>query len=102
MLEWIARGLHKGIVTTGYPRRPEPAPDGFRGRVELLERGGASSDLEAVCPTGAIRVDAGGRVSLDRGRCILCGACVEAAPDRFRFVGDYLTATRRRNALVAG
>jgi Ni,Fe-hydrogenase III small subunit/ferredoxin len=102
MLEWIARGLHKGIVTTGYPRRSEPAPDGFRGRVEVVERGAAPPDLEAVCPTGAIRVDAGSGVSLDRGRCILCGACVEAAPDRFRFVGDYVTAARRRNALVAG
>jgi Ni,Fe-hydrogenase III small subunit/ferredoxin len=102
MLEWIARGLRKGIVTTGYPRRPEPAPAGFCGQVEVIEYGGASPELEAVCPTGAIRVDAAGRGSLDRGRCILCGACVEAAPDRFRFVGDYVTAARRRGALVAG
>lgn len=100
MLEWVARGLRIGVVTTGYPRRSEPAPPGFRGRVEVVEAAGAQPALEAVCPTGAIRVD-GGRVALDRGRCILCGACVERAPERFRFVADYRTAARRRSALVA-
>jgi Ni,Fe-hydrogenase III small subunit/ferredoxin len=100
MLEWIARGLRKGIVTTGYPRRPEPAPLAFRGRVEVAERDGALPQLELVCPTGAIRVE-NGRVALDRGRCILCGACAEASPERFRFVADYRTAARRRAALVA-
>ena len=102
MLEWIARGLRKGIVTTGYPLRPEPAPGGFRGRVEIVEPGAAPPELEAVCPTGAIRVAAGGGVSLDRGRCILCGACVEVAPERFRFAAEYLIASRRRAKLVAG
>ncbi len=101
MLEWIARGLRRGIVTTRYPRRPEPAPDGFRGRVEVIEAGGAPAELESLCPTEAIRV-AASDISLDRRRCILCGACVEAEPDRFRFVADYRTATRRRAALVAG
>jgi Ni,Fe-hydrogenase III small subunit/ferredoxin len=101
MLEWIVRGLGKGIVTTRYPRRPEPAPPGFQGRVELLESAGADGSLEAVCPTGAIRVEAG-RVSLDRGRCILCGACVRADPGRFAFVAAYETAVRTRSRLVAG
>ena len=101
MLEWIVRGLRKGIVTTHYPRRPEPPPQGFQGRVELLEPAGAEAALEAICPTGAIRVEAG-RVSLDRGRCILCGACVRADPERFRFVAAYETAARTRARLVAG
>jgi Ni,Fe-hydrogenase III small subunit/ferredoxin len=101
MLEWIVRGLRKGIVTTPYPRRPEPAPPGFHGRVELLDTAQAELSLEMVCPTGAIRVE-DGRVSLDRGRCILCGACVRAEPKRFAFVADYETAARTRSRLVAG
>ncbi|MGH3049239.1 MAG: hypothetical protein ACRDLK_03700, partial [Gaiellaceae bacterium] len=59
MLEWIGRGLRKGIVTTRYPARPEPAPDGFRGAVEAIAAPGASRELEAICPTGAIRVEDG-------------------------------------------
>ncbi|HEY7692712.1 MAG TPA: ferredoxin [Gaiellaceae bacterium] len=99
MLEWIPRGLHRGIVTTAYPRRPEEAPPGFRGRVALRGDEPASAELEAVCPTGAIR-STGGRVSLDRGRCILCSACVAADPSRFEFEPEYETAARRRGALI--
>jgi len=101
MLEWIVRGLRKGVVTSRYPRAGEPELDGFRGRVEVVESDEASEALEAICPTSAIRVSAG-RVSLDRGRCILCGACVEAAPERFRFSSAYETASRRRAGVVVG
>jgi Ni,Fe-hydrogenase III small subunit/ferredoxin len=101
MLEWIPRGLGKGIATTRYPRGPEPAPTGFRGRIEVRQAGAGSKPLEDVCPTGAIRVR-DGRVAVDRGRCILCGACVAADADRFAFVPDYETAVRRRGALVVG
>jgi Ni,Fe-hydrogenase III small subunit/ferredoxin len=102
MLEWIARGLRTGIVTTRYPRGPEAAPDGFRGRVELLDARNGSGRLEALCPTAAITVARDGRVSLDRGRCILCGLCVAQEPRRFTFAAEYETAARRRASLVAG
>ncbi|PZS21322.1 MAG: NADH:ubiquinone oxidoreductase, partial [Pseudonocardiales bacterium] len=101
MLEWILRGLHRGRVTTRYPFTNEEPFVGFRGRVDVLDDGAADRDVEAVCPTGAIQVR-DGRVRLDRGRCILCGACVEAAPDRFAFRATYETATRRRSSLVVG
>jgi Ni,Fe-hydrogenase III small subunit/ferredoxin len=102
MIEWIARGLRSGIVTTRYPKQPEPASAGFRGRIDLLRREHAGARLEDVCPTGAIRVGEDGRVALDRGRCILCGLCVAADPDRFAFAAAYETAARRRAGLIAG
>jgi Ni,Fe-hydrogenase III small subunit/ferredoxin len=102
MIEWIARGLRTGIVTTSYPKRPERPPAGFRGRVAVLRRDRADAVLEGVCPTGAIAVDARGVVSLDRGRCILCGVCIDADPDRFAFVPDYESAARDRAELVDG
>jgi Ni,Fe-hydrogenase III small subunit/ferredoxin len=101
MIEWIARGLRAGIVTTRYPKRPEHPPAGFRGHVDLLQPEQGAAHLEELCPTRAIRVGGDGRVSLDRGRCILCGLCVAAEPDRFAFSADYETASRQRARLVA-
>ncbi len=100
MLRWMLRGLGRGRVTTRYPERPEVAPDGFQGRVAVLDPAGGQPELAALCPTGAIAVDGGGRVRLDRGRCILCGECVRAAPERFGFESRYETAARSRAALV--
>jgi Ni,Fe-hydrogenase III small subunit/ferredoxin len=101
MLEWILRGLRRGRVTTGYPFTDEEPFLGFRGSVDVLDATGADDGLIELCPTGAIGVR-DGRVSLDRGRCILCGACVEADPARFAFRQTYETAARRRSALVVG
>lgn len=101
MLEWLFRGLANGVVTTRYPAGPEPAPPGFEGSVEVLDERDGAAELERVCPTGAIAVR-DGHVALDRGRCILCGACVRAHPDRFAFRASYETASRSRRALVVG
>jgi Ni,Fe-hydrogenase III small subunit/ferredoxin len=101
MLEWVLRGLRRGTVTTRYPRRAEPAPYGFKGSVDVVQPSVARAELAELCPTGAITVEEG-RVLLDRGRCVLCGACVEAEPAIFRFVSAYETAGRRRAALVVG
>ncbi len=102
MLEWIFRGLGLDRITTRYPRGPEAAPDPYRGRVRVRNPDHAPRELAALCPTAAIAVDREGRVSLDRGRCILCGECVRAAPERFAFEAQYETARRSRSALWVG
>jgi Ni,Fe-hydrogenase III small subunit/ferredoxin len=102
MLEWVYRGLRKRRITTRYPLLPEPAPDGFHGGIALTGDQTASSALAELCPTGAITVDGAGRLALDRGRCILCGDCVRAAPEVFAFASGYETAARSRRALIAG
>jgi Ni,Fe-hydrogenase III small subunit/ferredoxin len=102
MLGWIQRGLRQGRITTRYPRREEPAPSVYRGSVEVLNAIDAPDELAAACPTGAITVDDQRRLTLDRGRCILCGECVRAAPKRFRFQSRYQTAARSRSALIVG
>jgi Ni,Fe-hydrogenase III small subunit/ferredoxin len=101
MLEWILRGLAKGRITTRYPRAPERPAPGFVGQLELLDPDGASPELAAVCPTGAISIE-DGRVMVDRGRCILCGECVRDEPDRFAFTERYESAGRSRGGLVLG
>jgi Ni,Fe-hydrogenase III small subunit/ferredoxin len=102
MIWWILRGLRKGVVTSQYPRADEPAPAGFQGRVVVRPTGGGEAAHAALCPTGAIAVDERRNVTLDRARCILCGLCVDAAPDVFAFEERYETAARSRAALLEG
>ncbi len=102
MLAWIPRGILSGRITTRYPKVPEAPPTGYRGQIEVLQTEDADRELERCCPTGAITVNPGGDIRLDRGRCIHCGECVHAAPERFMFSERYETATRTREHLVVG
>ena len=102
MIEWLARGLRKGRITTRYPRRSERPADGFQGQLKLLLPGTTVDELGALCPTGAISVDREGRIALDRGRCIQCGECVRAAPEYFAFEPRYESAARIRTELIEG
>jgi Ni,Fe-hydrogenase III small subunit/ferredoxin len=100
-MPWIPRGLRNGIVTTGYPRKPDGYGASFRGIIDVNpERAGQVTDevLDA-CPTRAIAVD-DGSIRLDRGKCILCGQCVRLAPQVFRFSETFATSKLSRNALI--
>ena len=85
---WVLRGLRDGIVTTRWPRRPDEYADSWRGPAAVAPDTAVpgvamagDAGLERLCPTGAIEVM--DRVRVDQGRCILCGRCVAARPDRF-------------------
>lgn len=97
-MPWVPRGLRNGVVTTRYPRRPDPSY-GPAFRAALTLRDGTGAVDPSICPTGAITV-AGAEVRLDRGRCILCGRCVAERPDRFAFDPSFEVATLTRGALV--
>lgn len=103
MLGWILQGLRTRIVTTRYPARPEPQPDGVRNRLVLdaarCRPAGCRPCAEA-CPTGALTV-VEGRVRVDLGRCIQCGLCVERCPGgALSFAPDYELAVRERADLI--
>lgn len=99
-MPWVLRGLRNGVVTTGYPRRPDEYERTFAGAVGVVGTPGDAGDAVAgVCPTGAIGI-VDGRVELDRGRCILCGACVRAHPGVFAWVAGSEVAALRREQLV--
>lgn len=97
-MPWVTRGLRNGIVTTAYPRQPDTSyGPAFRGSVVATGDGQVDQSL---CPTGAISNGVDGRVHIDRGRCILCGRCVAARPDRFAFDPSFEVSTLWRAALV--
>ncbi len=99
-MPWVTRGLREGVVTTRYPRRPDGYGEGFRAAVAVVGQppSGGSAGLAELCPTGAIA--AGAKVSVDRGRCILCGRCVAARPEIFAFEASIETSRLHRNLLV--
>jgi Ni,Fe-hydrogenase III small subunit/ferredoxin len=105
-MPWVFKGLRNGILTTRWPKRADDYFDSFYAAVSVLDGPkSATADLvaqaAAACPTGAICTD---RLPprLDRGRCILCGRCVQAAPDWFGWQPGAATAQLSRTTLVVG
>jgi len=110
-MAWALRGLREGIVTTRYPKRPDDYGPRFRASVTLVGDGTDQSSskqpvgeqevraLGSLCPVGAIE-QRRGELTLDRGKCILCGRCVEARPDRFAFGPSPEIASVGRSRLV--
>jgi Ni,Fe-hydrogenase III small subunit/ferredoxin len=100
-MPWVPRGLREGIVTTRYPRAPDGYGKEFRASIDvtrLIDPAGGRR-AQAACPTGAIWRDED-RLYVDRGRCILCGRCVQTAPSLFEFAPGIETAVADRRQLV--
>lgn len=99
MFGWLEQVFHTGIVTTPYPRRPDPQAPGVRNRLRLPPDGVPPDLAEraaAACPTLAL-LHRDGRLHLDLGLCIQCGRCVEAAPGSgIAFASDYEVAALER------
>jgi Ni,Fe-hydrogenase III small subunit/ferredoxin len=98
-MPWLLRGLREGVVTTPYPRRPDGYGDGYRAAVSPVAAGVPTGELAGLCPTDAIAAT-DGRIRVDRGRCILCGRCVERRPDLFTFEPSPEAAALARTSLV--
>jgi len=59
--------------------------------------------LEDVCLVKAIQVendDGKSRISIDNGKCFLCGRCNEIYPDIFEFKNDFKDAARVKHELI--
>jgi Ni,Fe-hydrogenase III small subunit/ferredoxin len=99
-MPWVLRGLRNGVVTTRYPARPDDYAEQFPGAVDVAERAvDDGPDVARICPTGAIQSN-GGRITVHRGRCIMCGLCVSARPEVFSIVRGSATARLDARALV--
>lgn len=72
-------------------------PGIFRGIPEITFENVDEKALVARCPTGALRADP---MSIDLGRCMFCGECARAFPEKIRFSKDFRMATNNRSRLV--
>jgi Ni,Fe-hydrogenase III small subunit len=81
------------IPDVAAPKVPGP----FKGRPEISAEHVDEDALAAVCPTGAIGKSP---VSLDMGKCVMCGECSFAFPNKIKFTTDYKLATNVRDRLI--
>lgn len=90
----ILRRLGKQFIPdVTKPKVPGP----FKGRPEISMDSVDEDKLASLCPTGAI-----GKypVSIDMGKCVMCGECAFAFPNKVHFTTDYKIATNIRERLV--
>jgi Ni,Fe-hydrogenase III small subunit/ferredoxin len=104
-MPWVFKGLRNGILTSRWPRHADSYFDKFPAAISLIGDPSAATSEEIAraaeaCPTAAIAVEP--KLHLDRGRCILCGHCVDVAPEWFGWQSGSATAQLSRNALVVG
>jgi Ni,Fe-hydrogenase III small subunit/NAD-dependent dihydropyrimidine dehydrogenase PreA subunit len=76
--------------------KPE-LPGPFKGRPEISDMLVNEDTLVALCPTSAIGKSP---VSIDMGKCVMCGECEFAYPQKIRFTKDYKIATNVRERLI--
>ncbi len=102
MPQWFLNGLRRGVVTTRYPARPEPAADDLPTppafRPEQLSQDRALR-LAEVCPSSALAV-ADGDLVFDVGKCTACGRCRQAVPEAVTASGEFELAAASRPDLV--
>ncbi len=105
MLEILRNRVRQGTPTIDPPvDRPDAPglPGRFRG-LPVLDGSRCGDDCSScieACPTEALD-QSGGKLRLDLGRCLFCGACEEACPGgAVRFTRDHRLAAGRGEDLV--
>ncbi len=102
MIRTLLARISQGHRTMAYPDGPAPAlPPRFRGlpAIDAARCPTGCRDCADVCPTEAISF-AGGKPSIDLGRCLFCPECEAACPGKaISFTADHRLAVRTRDAL---
>ncbi|MHC1589522.1 MAG: 4Fe-4S dicluster domain-containing protein [Candidatus Hecatellaceae archaeon] len=91
--------------TVKYPYEPSPAPEAFRGKLQLdVEKCIGCGACVEGCPTGALTLEdeeEKRRITLSYPYCISCGQCVERCPvDAINFTTEYSVVSTRREDLL--
>lgn len=81
------------IPDVSKPQLPGP----FKGRPEISLENIDEDALVALCPTSAISK---APVAIDMGKCVMCGECSFAYPNKVKFTTDYKIATNVRERLI--
>ena len=96
MIENIRILIHQGKQYIPDVTKAE-VPGIFRGRPIITDATVDEQALVELCPTGALSANP---VCIDLGKCIFCGECAFAYPNKIKFTTDHKIATNERNILV--
>jgi len=77
--------------------RTVQVPGIFTGRPEISLEKVDEKALAELCPTDAILVSP---VRIDIGKCVFCGECAKAFPEKIHFTKDFKISTNQRDRLI--
>lgn len=105
MLEILKKTLKTGCQTTKYPQVPDIAPQGFRGKPELIpDKCTYCGECVRICPPGVIWItEKSGEkmLTLSYCGCIFCGRCEEACKyDAVKLTQEYELASKTKEDLL--
>ena len=72
-------------------------PPTFMGRPVITKDKVDELALKNICPTGAIGINP---ARIDMGKCVFCGECAFAFPNKIKFTADYKISTNIRDRLI--
>jgi hydrogenase-4 component H len=105
MFDILIKTLKTGTVTTKYPKNPDIAPVGFRGKPELFpDKCTYCGECAKACPSGVMRLKTEHGVktlTLSICGCIFCGRCEEVCPSgAVRLSQEYEIASKTKDDLL--
>ncbi|MDD5615733.1 MAG: 4Fe-4S binding protein [Candidatus Methanoperedens sp.] len=105
MFDILIKTLRTGRVTSKYPIRQDIAPEGFRGKPELLpDKCTFCGECARVCPPGVIwltKEKGEEKLTLSFCGCIFCGMCEEVCPGgAIRLSQEYELASKTKDDLL--
>jgi Ni,Fe-hydrogenase III small subunit len=105
--------ISKDIMGNGIETVKDPISDlhglpGYRGRVSLVPNAPLDHEsymeAEEICASKAIKIQTDGKgpakITLDMGKCFLCGRCEETAPALFKVDSAFAIPTKKKEELV--
>lgn len=96
MLRSLSIVFHNGKQFIPDIRGTKLAPP-FRGLPRIRRVKANDKKIAAFCPVGAISTEP---LSIDLGKCVFCGECAFAFPEKICFTSDHLIATNVRERLI--
>jgi len=97
------------IETVKDPIADAPTFPNYRGRVSLAQKVSeldlaSCKEAEEICASRAIKIQNNekdpAKITLDMGKCFLCGRCEEAAPDLFKVKKEFAAPAKKREELI--